>query len=196
MSAMSLNLTTAFFGLAKRDANPFRLHTLLPLPLLRSNTLFRTFRGTVSVSAAKPLQQFPSRSSKRFLKSPSNRGHAARLFTASAAATESESADVLTQIPPDNRIPATIITGFLGSGKVTLLPLRLSIYVVENMKWFFFQFPAYACPFELLDYLNNLFSSVLWVFFFPGSVYFSTFWILFTFVIVFFYSYFSLFHVL
>lgn len=31
---------------------------------------------------------------------------------------QSDEADVLTKIPPDNRIPATIITGFLGSGKV------------------------------------------------------------------------------
>jgi hypothetical protein len=29
-----------------------------------------------------------------------------------------------TMIPPDNRIPATIITGFLGSGKVrTVVPV-------------------------------------------------------------------------
>jgi len=49
---------------------------------------------------------------------PSWRAH--RRFTASAASTTEaeECSGVETLIPPDNRIPATIITGFLGSGKV------------------------------------------------------------------------------
>lgn len=51
-----------------------------------------------------------------------------RSFTVSAATTsaaDTEDSDVLTKIPPDNRIPATIITGFLGSGKVSSLILIL-----------------------------------------------------------------------
>jgi hypothetical protein len=51
-------------------------------------------------------------------RAPSWRAH--RRFTASAASTTEaeECSGVETLIPPDNRIPATIITGFLGSGKV------------------------------------------------------------------------------
>nr|DAD45070.1 TPA_asm: hypothetical protein HUJ06_003300 [Nelumbo nucifera] len=40
--------------------------------------------------------------------------------TFAATTTKSDNSDVLTKIPPNDPIPSTIITGFLGSGKTTL----------------------------------------------------------------------------
>lgn len=62
-----------------------------------------------------------------------------RRFTVAATATttsQSESSDVsTTKIPRDDRIPATIITGFLGSGKVhSFCSLRMQLQFMTHFQ--------------------------------------------------------------
>lgn len=61
--------------------------------------------------------------------------------SSTAPAAEESTDDIVTKIPPDDRIPATIITGFLGSGKVIELVIllfelvRLLILLIELVKF-------------------------------------------------------------
>lgn len=123
MASLSIDIATTFMGLAKRQTPPlYGLRT----------TVFPSLWKTSSSQRASLM----STSSSRILfaiNNPAKQNRFSRRFTVSATSTstpQSEGSDILTKIPPDNRIPATIITGFLGSGKVRFFFLLCSVYLV------------------------------------------------------------------
>ena len=110
MASLSIDIATTFITLASKQARPLHNPRISFVPLLlrhnhkpfSSNSPSLTLRphssASLSLSSSQRLRRFSAAAS-------------------STAAQETED-DVATKIPPDNRIPATIITGFLGSGKV------------------------------------------------------------------------------
>ncbi|KAL5985618.1 hypothetical protein ACLOJK_027604 [Asimina triloba] len=118
-TAASMDLATTFLGcLAKRQAKAFKIQSpALSFPWKLPSCRFSTaaLLSSISLKSVRLSSSHCVFSKSSF--SSEQKGQFRR-FRASAAATESDSSDLLTKIPPDDRIPATIITGFLGSGKV------------------------------------------------------------------------------
>lgn len=119
MASISMDIATTFIGLAKRQTTTLS-------STVRGATLFFPLQWRTNNTHHRNSPNFPTLSStypKSISISFPNSKRLSRRFTVAATATptkQDESSDVLTKIPPDSRIPATIITGFLGSGKVTI----------------------------------------------------------------------------
>ncbi|KAL2936203.1 Major royal jelly protein 1 [Bienertia sinuspersici] len=97
--------TSTFINLANRP-------TLLN-PIRKPRFSFSPFHHKPYHSSINSLS-FNRSSSKTFNFTPKFRKFSVAASSSTAAETTD---DVITKIPPDDRIPATIITGFLGSGK-------------------------------------------------------------------------------
>ncbi|KAK6139580.1 hypothetical protein DH2020_026677 [Rehmannia glutinosa] len=114
----SMDMAATFLGLAKSHS--------FPLSSINTTLFFCKTRPKIIAQTRKFLTSTTSANSRIVYSSKQTRKCFSRRFTVSGATTsapETEDSDVLTKIPPDNRIPATIITGFLGSGKL----LKMSI---------------------------------------------------------------------
>ncbi|XWS11755.1 hypothetical protein CRYUN_Cryun37aG0027200 [Craigia yunnanensis] len=138
MATLSMDIATTFINFTTRCRHH---HRTPPLSGIRTTVLPLFFKPTTIKTQSLSSKTTPSL--PRTIISTSNFSKANRCcrFSVSATATttlQSEDSDVSTKFPPDSRIPATIITGFLGSGRTTLLNHILTadhgkrIAVIEN----------------------------------------------------------------